>query len=84
MNKLYNLIYSNKIKKETFWAFLAKFVSAISGLFFLLFIPIFAGIEEYGFFMLFFAYIFLAGPFFGNSLNEAVKKEVTIYKFNEK
>ncbi|MDD4250799.1 MAG: polysaccharide biosynthesis C-terminal domain-containing protein [Candidatus ainarchaeum sp.] len=32
----------------------------------------------------FFAYIFLAGPFFGNSLNEAVKKEVTIYKFNEK
>lgn len=84
MNFIKNLIYKDKISKETFWAMIAKGLALLGGIFILIFVPKFAGIESYGSLMLFLAYISLVSIFFGNSINSAIKKEITERKFTEK
>ena len=81
MNLKY-IIYKDKVSKETFWATVAKGMSVLGGLFFLIFIPKFGGIEMYGSFSLILAYISLFGIFFGSPIHSAVKKEITEGKFN--
>jgi O-antigen/teichoic acid export membrane protein len=58
------------------WSLLSKVVSGFFGLLFLLIIPKYWGVEIYGNFSLFVAYITIAEIFFGNSINTAIKKEI--------
>ena len=78
------IIYKSKISKETFWAYLAKFIYAFGGLFIIIFIPKWAGVEIYGGFSLILAYISIFGVFFGAPVEGAIKKEITESKFNIK
>lgn len=82
MKFLKNLIYKNKVSKETFWAYIAKCISIFGGLFIVIFIPRFAGAEIYGGMSLILAYMAVSGIFFGAPIETAVKKEVTKNKFN--
>lgn len=81
MNLKY-IIYKDKVSKETFWAAVAKGMSVLGGVFFLIFIPKFGGIEMYGNFSLILTYISLFGIFFGSPIHTAVKKEMIEGKFN--
>lgn len=76
-------IFNNKIGKEIFWSSIAKGISIACGMFFLFFIPKFWGASTYGEFSIFLAYTAIVEIFFGNSINPAVKKEVSEYKFKE-
>ena len=74
----------NKVRIETSWALLAKFITTLGGLFFIIFIPKLVGIEIYGQFSLIQAYIAIGLIFFGNSLSASIKKEVSENKYQLK
>ncbi len=81
ITKIFALISSNKGRRETFWALLAKLISAFSGIIILFYVPKFWGIDTYGNLALILAYISIVEIFFGNSINPAIKKEVTRHGF---
>lgn len=80
---LHNIIYRNKVSKETFWATVSKAISALSNLFILIFVPRVASVEIYGGFSLILAYIAILGIFFGSPIQIGVKKEITENKFGD-
>lgn len=85
MNKTTVLNFlKNKQNKETIWASLSKLIFIFAGVFFMYFIPNHFGIEVYGKFNLFFAYISLTQLFFGGFFINSIKKEVTENKFSHK
>jgi O-antigen/teichoic acid export membrane protein len=79
---LTKIIYKNKVTKETFWALCAKFFSVIGGIFVLIFVPKAVGVETFGSFSLILAYISIFGKLYGGAVHNAIKKEVTEYKWN--
>jgi O-antigen/teichoic acid export membrane protein len=81
INRLREYISAHKVRKETFWAFVAKGISALAGVAFLIIIPKFWGIATYGTFSLFLAYITIFEIGFGNSINSAIKREIAERKF---
>jgi len=78
------IIFNNKIRKETFWAFVAKIISIFAGLFIIFFVPKYFGIENYGYLTLLISYISIFEILFGNSINPVIKRELSEYKFSEK
>jgi O-antigen/teichoic acid export membrane protein len=82
--KYLNYIFSNKVNKETFWALISKGISALFGFFILVFIPRVSGADIFGGFSLILAYIYILGIFFGVSVQDSVRKEITEEKFSEK
>lgn len=77
-----NIRHKEKVTKETLWAMCAKGVSALGGLFVIIFVPKVAGVEVFGGFSLILAYVLIFGVLAGVPVQEAIKKEVTEGKWD--
>jgi len=67
----------NKIKKELFFSYVTQFVTLLGWVFFLIFIPKYYWIDNFGILSLILSYITLFSFLFLNSVQEWVKKEIT-------
>lgn len=82
IKKIQTFFTSNIIRTQTAWSLLAKITSALFGVVILIIVPKYWGVESYGAFSLFIAYITIVEIFFGNAINTALKKEVAEHGFS--